>query len=57
MATKNCPECGYVCKTIPVKDEPKGSWVIFECQNRECPSRKRGFPWKEKAFVPDPYAK
>ena len=55
--TKNCPECGYICYTKPVKDEPKGTWVIFECQNRGCASHKRGFPWREKAFIPDPYKK
>jgi hypothetical protein len=48
---KKCPECKYVMRADPGKDEPKGTWYVYICQNGTCPSVKRGFPYKVKEFV------
>jgi len=45
-----CPECGYTCFVKDEKFEQNGSWVTYICQNRDCPSQKRGYPWQKKEF-------
>lgn len=47
---KTCPECNFTCRVKDEKFEPKGSWIVYECQNGNCASKKRGYPWSEKVF-------
>jgi hypothetical protein len=47
---KKCPECGFTCFVAEEKFEPKGSWIVYKCQNGQCQSVKKGYPWKEKVF-------
>ena len=48
---KKCPECKYVMYAQDEDFQPKGTWVVYVCQNGECASVKRGYPYKEKVFV------
>jgi len=50
---KKCPECGYQAYAQDESHEPKGSYVTYVCQNGECASKKRGYPWKEKVLEPN----
>jgi len=47
---KKCPECGFTCFVEKEDFQDKGNWVTYACQNRECKSHKRGYPWKERVF-------
>lgn len=47
---KKCPECGYTSFVEREDFQPKGSYVTYVCQNKTCPSHKRGYPWKVKEF-------
>ncbi|GIG71438.1 hypothetical protein [Phytomonospora endophytica] len=48
---RKCPECRYVMYVQGEKYEPRGTWVVYVCQNKTCPSAQRNFPYKEKVFV------
>ena len=50
MAKGKCRECGDVAYADKEVYPPKGSWVTYVCRNGQCPSDKRGFPWKERVF-------
>ena len=47
---KKCPECGYTCYAEGEESQLQGTYVTYVCQNKTCPSYKRGYPWKEKVF-------
>ena len=40
---KRCPQCGYQMYAVHETDEPKGSWVTYECRNGTCRFRERVF--------------
>lgn len=50
--TKYCPECRKPMYAQDERHEPKGTTVVYVCRNGDCASAKRGYPYKEKAFVP-----
>ena len=48
---KKCPECGFTCWVEKEEFGDQGNTVTYVCQNKgECPSHKRGYPWKERVF-------
>jgi hypothetical protein len=36
MASKACQVCRQNMKVKSSKPEPKGAWVVYECQNNAC---------------------
>ncbi len=43
---KKCPQCGYYMYAVEEKEEPKGSWVVYECRNEKCKFREKIFEGK-----------
>lgn len=45
-----CRICHHPAKVIKEEQQPRGTWVTYQCQNINCSSCKNGFPWKERKF-------
>jgi hypothetical protein len=47
MAKGNtCPQCKYYMLAVEEKEEPEGTWVIYECLNNRCKFRQKIFESK-----------
>lgn len=40
-----CPYCGFPARVVSTDVQPKGTYVVYACQNADCKSR-----WTEKVF-------
>ena len=40
---KTCPECKHSMFAVSETDEPKGSWVVYECRSVQCKFREKVF--------------
>ncbi len=40
---RKCPHCGRPMFAVEEKDEPKGAWVVYECQDQKCKMREKVF--------------
>lgn len=40
---KKCPQCGYYMYALKEDDQPKGTWVLYECRNQKCRFQEKVF--------------
>lgn len=43
---KSCPSCRTVMYPVKEDEQPKGTWVTYECTNGNCKFRERVFEGK-----------
>ncbi len=43
---KKCPQCGTYMYALSEDDQPKGTWVVYECRNIQCKFREKVFESK-----------
>lgn len=43
---RKCPQCGYHMFALEEKEEPMGSWIVYECQNGKCKFQEKVFEGK-----------
>ena len=52
--TKLCPKCGRVMWAKTEDYRPKGTWVVYQCRNKDCEDYVRSNgrnPYEESIFV------
>ena len=47
-----CPECGYYMYALSEKEEPEGTWILYECRNERCKFRERVYEEQELTYHP-----
>lgn len=40
---KKCPQCGAYMQAIKEDEQPKGTWVVYECLNGNCKFQEKVF--------------
>lgn len=43
---KKCPQCGHYMYAIKENEQPKGTWVLYECRNQGCRFQEKVFEAK-----------
>ena len=43
---KSCPQCGHAMYAVKEEQQPKGTWVTYECRNGSCKAKEKVFESK-----------